>query len=241
MDPAEAALSPRLAAIAGAIERGSRVADIGSDHGLLPLWLAANDRAEFCLVTERTETLLARVARPPAGSPWSTRLRYRAGDGLTAVHPADRVDTVVLAGLGGRTIVGILGANPPVSPTLRRLVLQPRSETALTRRWLADHGWRPISEQLTIERRRFHVTIVAIPGADLDLYRHPVLSREDLLHAGPLLARSRLPAVDLWWRSEKERFSSILARSRRSGAAAEAAAGLARAERLLAVISSPAG
>ncbi|HEX4825178.1 MAG TPA: SAM-dependent methyltransferase, partial [Candidatus Polarisedimenticolaceae bacterium] len=62
-------LSPRLAALAAAIAPGSRVADVGSDHGLLPLWLARTGRAAFCLVTEKTEALLERVERPPAQAP----------------------------------------------------------------------------------------------------------------------------------------------------------------------------
>jgi len=234
-------LSPRLAAIACAIVPGSRVADVGSDHGLLPLWLAASGRAAYCLATEKTAELLVGIARPPADAPWAQRLGYRAGDGLGAIHPGDRIDTIVLAGLGGRTIARLLAAPGAASPTLRRLVLQPRSEPALTRLWLRKHGWRPVAERLTEVRGRFHLTLAAERGDDGALYGETTLSREDLLIAGPLLVRSSSPEMGRLWRLERDRLASILARSRSGRSLARARFDLALALRVLAAISTPGG
>jgi tRNA (adenine22-N1)-methyltransferase len=241
MDPHLPPLSPRLAALADAVAPGSRVADVGSDHGKLALWLAASGRAAYCLATEQTEALVARVARPPAGAPWADRLAFRAGDGLAAVHPGDRIDTIVLAGLGGRAIVRLLGAAGAVRLRALRLVLQPRSEAASLRSWLSGQGWRPISERFTEERGRFHLTLAAERGDDADLYRDPALSREDLLSAGPLLARRPTPEVAAFWRMERDRFASIVARPGRGPALTRARFRLARAETIVAVISRRAG
>jgi tRNA (adenine22-N1)-methyltransferase len=239
MDPIVSPLSPRLAALADAIAPGSRVADVGSDHGLLPLWLAASGRAAYCLAAEKTEELLAGVARPPAGAPWAAGLGYRAGDGLGAIRPDDRIDTIVLAGLGGRTIVRLLGAAEAESPALKLLVLQPRSEPALTRLWLSNHGWRPFGERLTLERGRFHLTLAAARGDDTELYAHPSLRREDLLAAGPLLVRSGSPEIGRYWRSEQVRLAGIVAGSRSGPSSVRARDDLARALRVIAVISPP--
>lgn len=229
-------LPPRLAALADAVEPGARVADVGTDHGRLPLWLARSGRASFCLAIEKDDRLLRRAARPPADAPWGGRLAYRSGDGLRAIRPSDAVDTIVLAGLGGRTIVRLLadGAASRVAP--RRLVLQPRSEEALVRGWLSAHGFTLVSEALAAERGRLHPTIAAERGDDAALYRHPALGREDLLAAGPLLVRARAPELARLWRAQRDRFEAIAAEA--SGAAAgRARAGLARAERILAAIS----
>jgi len=234
-------LSPRLAALAEAIVPGSRVADVGSDHGLLPLWLAASGRAAFCLAAEKTEERLAGVVRPPAGVPWAERLGYRAGDGLGAIRPDDRIDTIVLAGLGGRTIVRLLGAQEAASPALRRLVLQPRSEPALTRLWLRQHGWRPVAERLTEQGGRFHLTLAAERGADTGLYDHATLSRDDLLAAGPLLVRAPSEEMGRAWRQERDRLASIAAGSGAGPSLERARSGLARALRVLAAISPPGG
>lgn len=221
-------LSPRLAALAEAIAPGSRVADIGSDHGLLPLWLAASGTAAFCLATEKSEALLHRVARPPETAAWASRVAYRSGDGLAAILPSDGIDTVVLAGIGASTIVRLLSGAEAFGPLASRLVLQPRSEAARLRRWLSGRGWRLSSERLTLDRGRFHVTFAAERGDDGELYRHRSLSRDDLYEAGPLLMRSGAAEVVQYWRMQRDRLASI------------SAEGLARAERILAAISPPA-
>jgi tRNA (adenine22-N1)-methyltransferase len=233
-------LSARLAALASAIPPGSRVADVGSGHGLLPLWLAAGGHVAHCLATEGTSTLLAGVARPPAHAPWAPLLDYRAGDGLAAIRPLDQIDTVVLAGLGGRTIVRVLGAAGAFGSLPSRLVLQPRSELVAMRTWLSENGWRLISERITVERGRFHQTLAALRGDDADLYGDDALSRGDLMAAGPLLVRTPTPEVFRFWSLERDRYASIL--DGRTGHGLERArAGLARAERLLAAILTRAG
>ncbi|HEX4826398.1 MAG TPA: tRNA (adenine(22)-N(1))-methyltransferase TrmK, partial [Candidatus Polarisedimenticolaceae bacterium] len=156
--------------------------------------------------------------------PWSRRLRYRAGDGLAALEPADRIDTVVLAGVGGRTIVRILSA-PPALP--RRLVLQPRTEERALRRWLSERGLVPVAETLTEERGRQHLTLAAEPGPDEELYRYPGLTRDDLLAAGPLLVRAGSETLRRRWAAEADRWKTL----RPEGPE------LRRAERVLAAIS----
>jgi tRNA (adenine22-N1)-methyltransferase len=230
-------LPPRLSAIAAEIPAGSRVADIGTDHGRLPLFLAASGRAAYCLATEKSPALLAGVSRPEAGSPWAERIAYRAGDGLAAIRPEDRIDTVVLSGLGGRTIVRLLDGGSAPRLLLRRLVLQPRSEPAVVRRWLSEHGWRPVAERLVAARRRFHLTIAAELGDDADLYRDPTLSRDDLFSAGPLLVRAAGPEFAALLRSERDRLETILTRPGSGKAKARARSELDRALRLTAVIS----
>lgn len=234
-------LPPRLAALAAAVDRGSRVADVGSDHGLLPLRLAASRRAVFCLATEKTEALAARIARPPAGASWAHRLRYRGGDGLAALRPEDAVDTVVIAGVGAATIVAILAALPRLRPSPARLVLQPRTDEAALRRWLSAHRWVLVSERLTEDRGRVYVTLAAERGADGALYRHPTLSRADLLAAGPLLVRARTAAMFRYWTAQRHRLAAIVDSDASGAQAARARTALARARRILAAISKRGG
>jgi len=240
-EPQGRRLPPRLAAVAAAVPSGSRVADVGADHGLLPLWLARTGRAAFCLATEKDGARLARVARPPRDAPWAERLAYRAGDGLTALRRSDRVDTVVLAGLGARTILHILAAPDAPRRGVVRLILQPRTDEAAVRRWLSIHGWRPVSERLTLERSRFHLTLAAERGDDEAAYRHPTLHRSDLLAAGPLLVRARPTALVRAWREQHNRLEAIVGRGGSGAAMARAERELARARRILEAISTPAG
>jgi tRNA A22 N-methylase len=104
-------------------------------------------------------------------------------------------------------------------------VLQPRTQLAQVRRWLSEAGWTLVSERLTVDRGRFHVTLAAERGDDAELYRHPDLSRDDLYEAGPILLRSGADEVRRFWEGQRERLAPIPGPSRE------------RAGRILAAIS----
>lgn len=228
-------LPSRLAAVAALVPEGARLADVGSDHGLLPLALLASGRVRFAVATERTEERARGIRRPPPGAAWADRFAVRAGEGLSPLRREDAIDTIVLAGLGGRTIAAILGDAAPPGVDPRRLVLQPRTEPAVVRAWLSAHGFLLEAETLVVERGRYHLTLGAAPGDDAALYRDPALSRDDLLAAGPRIVRARPAEAVALWRRERDRFAAILRRARPGGASrARARQGLERAERVLA-------
>lgn len=199
---------------------GSAVADIGTDHGLLPRRLLESGRAIRCIATEPLAGRLAKVRGFPPGDPRHGALTLRVGDGLTVLAPADGVDVVVVAGLGGQAIVAILDHPIRRSLALRRLVLQPQTDPVVVRAWLVEHGFRHAEERLVLDRGRFYVLIAAEPGRER--LSHPRLARADLREAGPLLVRTRDPLVTLFWTRWLERHERILARARPGAARDEA-------------------
>jgi tRNA (adenine22-N1)-methyltransferase len=232
-------LPPRLGAAGALCAPGARLADVGSDHGLLPRALLASGEASFAVATERTRERAARIGRPPAGAPWASRFVVREGDGLAPLLPEDRLDTVVVCGLGGRSIVRILSGGRLALLAPSALVLQPRSEPALVRGWLLASGWRLTAERLDVDRGRRHLTLRAEPGDGAPDYRDAGLTRDDLLAAGPLLVRSGSVDVEAAWRDTRERLRRIVTAGPPGGAAAERAREeLRRAERVLARLAA---
>ena len=210
--PSTVRLEPRLAAVAELVPAGSVVADIGTDHALLPLALLESGRAVRCIASEPSAARLARASARVAASRWASRLDLRSGDGLAVLSRRDTVTVVVLAGLGGHTIRRILDGPRRKTLAPARLVLQPQTAPAVVRRWLAGAGYRLVAERLVREARRFYVVLAAEPGAE-DLC-HPSLSPGDLFEAGPLLVRSGDPLVEAFWRAELRRARAILERAR---------------------------
>lgn len=201
-------LDPRLAAVASFVPPGARVADVGADHGLLAEALLRADAARSCVVTERTPARLRRLAERLGDHGLGARLALRCGDGLAPLRPEDRLDVLVLAGLGGSTIVRILSRGHRGHLGIRRCVLQPATDAAWVRRWLRDHGLGRMDERLVEVRGRFHSVIAAEAGAALPL--PPDLDEDDVLEAGaPLLAR-RDPALVPYWRAALRRQRLIL-------------------------------
>ena len=162
----------RLDAVASLVPQGARVADVGTDHGLLPRALLESGRASYCLAIDKSPQVIRAARRTLAG--FDARLELRCGNGLAAIEERDRIDVLVLAGLGARTIVRIL--DDPRRLVLRpsRLVLQPQSEPGRLRRWLADVGLEVRGERLATDRgRRYLVLATAGLFADASCYTRP--------------------------------------------------------------------
>ncbi len=196
----------RLEAVASLVPPGARVAEIGTDHGRLPELLLRSGRVAECIGTERTERLLARARGRLERAALAERVTLRAGDGLEPLQRADRIEVLVLAGLGARTIRAVLGRRDPRDLGVRRLVLQPQSEPALLRRWLWDHDWRIVEERIVEERGRYYEIIGAERGAPRTLPPDPALHPADLLAAGPRLLESADPLLRRVW---SERLATI--------------------------------
>lgn len=226
----------RLRAVASLVPPGSRVADIGTDHGRLPDILLASGRAAYCVATERAGHRVPRLPGPHADPERATRLEFRNGFGLRVLRAGDRVEVVVLSGLGARAVTRILEDRPPGELGVRRLVIQPQSEPARIRRWLAGNGYAIVDERMVRERDRFYVVLAAEPGPGALQLAHPGLSREDLEEAGPRLVRSSDPVVrDYWRRVLRDQERILLLGSRGAGRAA-ARRRLERARRVLAAL-----
>lgn len=103
-------LPPRLAAIAALVPDGARLADVGTDHALLPIRLLLDGKIQRAVATDIRPGPLSR-ARENAYAAGVQDLSCVLCDGLTGISP-DSVDTVVIAGMGGENIAAILRAAP---------------------------------------------------------------------------------------------------------------------------------
>lgn len=225
----------RLAALAELVPPGSRVLDVGTDRALLPHYLLASGRASSCIASERDRVRLSRV--PAASRAIAARLDLRAGDGLTVLRAAERVEVVVVAGLGARSICRILGQRDLAGIGVRRLVLQPQTSPALLRRSLEGWGFGIVDERLVEEQERFHTIVAAAP--DLPPVE-PIgtLTRDDVLEAGPCLLASGEPSVARYWWEELDRNRKILELQPTGRGGAEAARRAALATRILAALGA---
>ncbi len=149
----------RLTAIASYVRNGSRVADIGTDHGFLPLYLIENDISPSCIASDVREGPASAARNHIAAAGQHHRIEVRVGDGLETVGP-DEVDDIVIAGMGGETITAILEAAQWVQNPHYRLILQPMSHAEILRHWLYTHGFTAISERLLTDGGKSYILLV---------------------------------------------------------------------------------
>ena len=154
-------LSQRLRAVAAFVLPGQPLADVGTDHGRLPVALLLSEQIPSALAMDLRPTPLdgARrlAARCRLGAP---RFQARLSDGLAALAIGE-VATVSICGMGGALIEQLLSAQPAIAQSIERLVLQPNTSDDRLRRWLLASGWEIIAEALIEERGRFYPIIAA--------------------------------------------------------------------------------
>jgi len=152
-------MHPRLLAVNEAIPVGSRVADIGSDHGRLPRLLVRSGRAAWCIATEYGAGPAQRLRAGITACPEADRIEIRHGDGLDPLRPDDRIDVLVLSGMGGPKMLSILDPVRLGALGVERLVLQPQSGRAGLRAGLAQRGWNVSAQRLVLDRGRFYTVV----------------------------------------------------------------------------------
>lgn len=145
-------LNPRLEACAGFVQRGGHVCDVGTDHALLAVHLIKEGIASRVIASDIGEGPLAAAQRTISRHGLENFIRTILSDGLEQVPPDDVTD-IVIAGMGGETMVHILG-DCPWSLADKRLILQPMTKADVLRSWLYEHGFA-IREETCVRDGRF--------------------------------------------------------------------------------------
>lgn len=157
-------LSPRMKAIADQISPGQSVADIGTDHAYVPIYLFQNKLSSKIILTDIKEGPLKKaIAHLDSVGLYDHLNDIRRGSGISVLE-ASEVDTVVIAGMGGLLIVEMLAADINKSKTFLRFVLQPRTASSDLRKWLSSTGFSIIGEHLAKEGKRICEIITATPS-----------------------------------------------------------------------------
>lgn len=156
-------LSKRLEMVASFVPRGSRVADIGTDHGYVPIWLVEQGIAEYAIAMDVRKGPLERAKEHIARHKLESLIETRLGDGLFALRPGE-ADTVVIAGMGGELMLRILRDGSHVWDSVSRFVLSPQSELELFRRGLEAMGFAIEEEAMLREDGKYYTVMAAVRG-----------------------------------------------------------------------------
>lgn len=157
-------LTPRLDCLASLVPQGARLADIGTDHGKLPISLLKAGRVRSAVGSDIGAGPLRHAEQNARDH--GVSLPLRLAPGLDAIAP-DECDTVSIAGMGGQTIAEILDAAPWAIGGGHLLLLQPMTGAPELRQWLWQNGCRIVEETICREgARRWYIVISARGGAD---------------------------------------------------------------------------
>lgn len=162
-------LSDRLLACCAFVAPGSRVADVGCDHGYLSIWLLTHGIARSAIASDINEKPLQSAVSNAEKYGVGDRLEFYLSDGVRSI-PRD-FDTLICAGVGGDTIISILNAAAWLKDSKYTLVLQCQSKTPMLRRYLSENGWH-ICKETVLRDGRFLYTVMKVsfcPGHGLSV------------------------------------------------------------------------
>lgn len=152
-------LSPRLRACCNYITPGDRVADVGTDHGYLGIWLLSRNLAGHVIASDIGEGPLSAARANAERFGFLDRMTFCLSDGVQNV-PRE-FDTLVIAGMGAQTMIHILQDAPWLQSAAYRLVLQPQNKPQQLRAYLSECGWQ-ITEESLVRDGRFLYAVMNI-------------------------------------------------------------------------------
>lgn len=153
----------RLAMIADMVIKGEPVADIGADHAWLPIYLIENKITDRVIIGELGDGPYLRSYNALLASSAQNNIDLRQGNGLQILAYGE-VKSVVIAGMGGDTIVEIIAYDWDKAASFQRLILQPMTKAQVLRQQLARRGWIIEEERLVHENGRFFQIIASRPA-----------------------------------------------------------------------------
>lgn len=206
-------ISNRLTTAAALVTQGYTLADVGTDHGYIPIYLLQQKKIPSAIAMDINEGPLERAKEHIALYGLQAYIQTRLSDGVAALKPGE-VEAVLIAGMGGGLVMHILKDGEKVCQSAKELILQPQSEIEHVREFLREEGYTILAEDMVYEDGKFYPMMkVQYQGENVeelklsDLYgglllqnRHPVLKtfleKERLIYTGIKENLAKQPASE---------------------------------------------
>lgn len=153
-------LNSRLAAIAGMVPPDTVIADVGTDHAYLPIWLVKKKVCPKAVAMDIRRGPLDRARENMCRYQVEDKISLRLSDGLEQLSPGE-ADIIVIAGMGGELISRILSRAQWLKQTSSRLILQPMSAAVELRMWLSEEKYTLQREIAVMDAGRIYTVMEA--------------------------------------------------------------------------------
>ena len=148
-------LSGRLKMVASLVTEGSRVADLGTDHAYIPIFLVLEGKSPSAIAMDVKQGPLQRAEEHIKEAGLADTVSVRLSDGLQNLG-INEADAAVLAGMGGTLMIRILQNHWETTVSLKECILQPQSEVAAVRAFLLEKGFSFLEEEMVYEDGKYY-------------------------------------------------------------------------------------
>lgn len=195
-------LSKRLKAVSDYVSDGSVLADVGTDHGYIPIYLVRQNRIQKAIALDVNKGPLERARSHIQIYGLEAKIETRLSNGVEQITPGE-CDCVVIAGMGGALTIRILEDGEGVFRSLREFVLQPQSEIAKVREFLCKNQYRIQEENMVYEDGKYYPVLLVVN-------QKPELYSDIEFLYGKKLLENRHPVLGQFLEKEKESKTQIL-------------------------------
>lgn len=153
-------LSKRLQYVADFITPGLVLADIGTDHGFIPIYMVLADKSPKAFAMDINEGPLERATEHIEEKGLGDKIETRLSDGLQKLN-GNEAESVLIAGMGGSLVIKILDEGKHALEGVKELVLSPHTEADLVRGYLKTTDFVIEKEGMVIDAGKYYVVIKA--------------------------------------------------------------------------------
>lgn len=175
-------ISKRLKEIACLVDDNSKIVDIGCDHGLLDVYMVSNCSNLQVIATDLRKSALDNARYNVEKYNLTDRIELRLGNGLNVVEGSE-IDTIIMAGIGAHTIVGILLNNLEKLKKVKTIIIQSNTNLDFLRKKITSIGYYIENEKLVKDANIIYTIIKFRKGrrhySRKELYFGPILIKEN--------------------------------------------------------------
>ena len=183
-------LSKRMQALADQVSAGAVFADIGTDHGFLPIYLVEQKKVERAIAMDVRPGPLSRAKEHVQEAGLEAKIELRLSDGLEKLSVGE-AQTILISGMGGPLMEGILIRGAAVAKEATELILQPQSEIDGFRRFLAREGYVILEEDMCLDEGKYYFLMKVVHQSKPEAREGYVPSTDIEFAYGGLLLQQR--------------------------------------------------
>ena len=162
-------INSRLKKIGDLVEANSFCLDVGCDHALLDIYLVKKKKNIKCIASDIAEGPVEAAKKNIKREKLENEIEVRLGDGLDTY--SDDVNTVIISGMGGRSIIGILKYKMNIVKKIDTFILSPNNYQIDVKKFLCKNGFYIDDEVLVKEKKFIYQILVFEKGKKHDTKR----------------------------------------------------------------------
>ena len=203
-------LSKRMKAVASMVTPGGVLADIGTDHGYVPISLVQGKKLKKAVAMDINVGPLQRANEHIREFNLEEYIETRLSDGVEKLAVGE-ADSILIVGMGGELVIHILTDGEEVCRSAKELILQPQSELGKVRKFLREHNYKIIDEDMVIEDGKYYPMMKVIPVEEMNPWE---VLPEEVMPAcdeyGPFLLKNGNPSLRKYLVKQHKQLTKIL-------------------------------